>query len=60
VHARTAPRSAVRSLALALGVTAGVLGGFGSSTTATAAGTLLADTTKLGNDGHPYHWQAPC
>ena len=29
-------------------------------TSARASGALLANATKQGSDGHPYHWAAPC
>jgi hypothetical protein len=58
--ARTSLRTSARALAPVLGLVAAIACTVGATSPAMAQGAMLTSSTKLGNDGHPYHWQAPC
>lgn len=60
MHARTTPRWSARSLASVLGLVAALACVSGPVSPATADSSMMANSTKRGNDGHPYYWAAPC
>lgn len=60
MHARTLTPAPARVLTGVLALAGAALLSLGFATSARAETVLLASATKQGNDGHGYHWAAPC
>jgi hypothetical protein len=58
--ARTPAPAPARVLTGVLALAVAAILSLGLATSARAGTVLLASATKQGNDGHAYHWAAPC